>query len=386
MKPVAITGLVKVDGMADEPRRKRKSRRVPKHREHASGQGTVELGGKSYYTGKWGSAASEARYRMLVGAWIAGGKDGVEAVAKPEAAPEGISVATLSLHFLNFVRATYIDDDGKPRKELPALEGAAKFLTEQAGLLAVSQLGRPQFIAMRDFLIRLRRSRQTVNQRMYRVKKIVGWGFDRGFVPSAVWTELRDFKMLKAGESGVRDTPRVRPVPDDVVEKTLPFLRPQLQTLVKLIRLTAARPGELCIMRPMDIVRRKDVWTFTPSKHKTQRYGGEREIEIGPKAQALLKPMLKGVADDGFVFCKVRKPGQPLDSALLTQAIKAAARLAKAPTWSAHKLRHARLTEIRDSMSLDHVQSVAGHSVRAMSEHYARLDRSKAKEVAKKSG
>ena len=58
--------------------------------------------------------------------------------------------------------------------------------------------------------------------------------------------------------------------------------------MVEFQRATGARPTEVCILRPCDIDRSGDVWIYRPESHKTEHHGKDRQIYIGPKAQAAL--------------------------------------------------------------------------------------------------
>jgi integrase len=53
--------------------------------------------------------------------------------------------------------------------------------------------------------------------------------------------------------------------------------------------LTGMRPGEVCHLRPCDVLRLKPVWVYTPHTHKTEHKGKVRKIAIGPQAQAILE-------------------------------------------------------------------------------------------------
>ena len=81
-------------------------------------------------------------------------------------------------------------------------------------------------------------------------------------------------------------------LPLAVVQATLPHMSPTVADMVLLQRLTGCRPGEMCIVRPIDLDRAADVWVYRPSRHKGQWRGKERIIHIGPKAQAVLTPYL----------------------------------------------------------------------------------------------
>lgn len=50
--------------------------------------------------------------------------------------------------------------------------------------------------------------------------------------------------------------------------------------------LTGARPGETILMRTCDIDTTGPVWVYRPHRHKGEHHEHEREIRLGPKAQA----------------------------------------------------------------------------------------------------
>src|SRR5262249_49361042 len=77
--------------------------------------------------------------------------------------------------------------------------------------------------------------------------------------------ELETVEGLRAGRSKARETAPVRPVPTSIVEKTLPKLRPQVAAMVQLQLETAMRPGEVTIMRPIDLNMKGKIWLCTPS-------------------------------------------------------------------------------------------------------------------------
>jgi integrase len=72
--------------------------------------------------------------------------------------------------------------------------------------------------------------------------------------------------------------------------------------MVQVQRYTGARPGEICAMRVGEIDRSTEVWTCTPSTHKTAHHGHSRVIFIGPKAQEILSPFLLKLDPEAFVF------------------------------------------------------------------------------------
>jgi len=71
--------------------------------------------------------------------------------------------------------------------------------------------------------------------------------------------------------------------------------------MIRFQRLTAARPGEVCNLRPIDIDRSKHVWRYIPQTHKTEHFERQRVVFIGPQAQEVLAPYLeRGVESPCF--------------------------------------------------------------------------------------
>ena len=76
------------------------------------------------------------------------------------------------------------------------------------------------------------------------------------------------------------------------VDAVLPYVSPQVSTIIQVQRLTGVRPCKLVITRPCDIDMSADVWVYGPYDHKNKWRGHDREIPRGPEAQALLRPFL----------------------------------------------------------------------------------------------
>jgi integrase len=90
-------------------------------------------------------------------------------------------------------------------------------------------------------------------------------------------------------------------VEDATVDATLPHLPAVVADMVRFQRLCGARPGEVCGMRPCDVDRSGDVWTYRPSSHKAEHHGKDRVVFLGPHAQEILTPYLLR-ATDAYCF------------------------------------------------------------------------------------
>src|SRR5262245_181686 len=63
--------------------------------------------------------------------------------------------------------------------------------------------------------------------------------------------------------------------------------------MVELQRLTAMRPGEVTLMRTGDLDVSGRIWVYTPAAHKMEHTGRSRIIQLGPRAQEVLRPWLR---------------------------------------------------------------------------------------------
>jgi integrase len=69
---------------------------------------------------------------------------------------------------------------------------------------------------------------------------------------------------LKKGRTRAKETEKIRPVSDDLVNAVLPQLTPPRRAMVQVQRLTGMRPCEVVLMRPRDIDRSGKIWVFRP--------------------------------------------------------------------------------------------------------------------------
>ncbi|MDC0934987.1 site-specific integrase, partial [Pirellulales bacterium] len=279
---------------------------------------------------------------------------------------------------------------------------------------------------------------------MARIKRMFKWGVAEELVPPAVHQALTAVAGLRCGRSAARETERILPVDESIVEATLPCLSEIVADMGRLQRLAGMRPAEVCILRPCDVDRSGDVWIYRPSTHKTEHKGRERLIPLGPKARQILTPyLLREPETYCFRPCdsekkrleerhanrktplkygnrpgtkRVASPrrmaGRCYTTASYRRAIQRACDKAfPHPTiskinrkkltddqvrelrkwqsdhrWSPNQLRHAAATEIRARFGLEAAQVVLGHSTANVTQVYAERDLNLASEVANSVG
>jgi integrase len=408
---------------------------VPSYRLHKqSGQAVVTLpdghgGRRDILLGKHGTAQSKAEYRRVLVEWEANGRQ----LPAREAAAD-LTVAELIERYWKHAEGYYRRADGTPTSEVAALRYSLRPLNFLFGQTPARDFGSSGLKAIRELLVKgydhpkygsqASLCRNEVNKRVKHVRRLFKWGTGEGLVPATVLWALQAVTPLKRGRSEARESKPVLPVARAVVEETLPALPPVLADMVQLQLETGMRPGELVVMRAVDIDRSGRVWLYRPAAHKTMHHGHERVIPIGPRGQEIVRRHLKPSVE-AFLFSPAdsvaafrarqrqerktpvqpsqqdrrkkhagKKPGDRYTTrtygATLRQAIERYNRKAPAdrqlPHWHPHQLRHTRALELKRELGLDLARAVLGHRSPVITEHYATLDLARAAEAMAKLG
>jgi integrase len=260
----------------------------PAYRKHkASGQAVVTLNGRVVYLGPWGTRISRQAYDRVVGEWLANNR------RAPAQDTRSLTIAELIDQYWSHVKSYYRRPDGTPTAEVATCKQVLRVLNRLYADTPASSFGPRACEAVRLRMIEIGWCRTHVNRQLARLRMLFKWAVSKELVPPSVHHGLVAVAPLRAGRCAARESEPVKPVGDQIVDATLPMLSRTVAAMVQLQRLTGARPGEICALRTGDIDRTGKVWTYTPATHKTAYRGHGRTIFIGPRAQAVLAPMLK---------------------------------------------------------------------------------------------
>jgi integrase len=254
--------------------------------------------------------------------------------------------------------------------------------------------------------------RRTINALAKCIRRIFAWGASRELVPGTVHHALSAVPLLKKGRSPAVDYAEVPPIADEVIDKTVPFMPPMIQDMVKLQRLTGARPGEICNLKAGDIDTSGDVWIAVLVEHKTAYADCRREILLGEKAQRILGHYLPRTSD-AAVFSpreaenmrqrsrrsarktklypshlknmKRKRKASPRRSAgefykedSYRRAIHRACELAGIAKWNPNQIRHTAGTDIKRQYGWETARVVLGQASVNTTAVYAERDRERA--------
>ena len=426
----------------------RSTGRIPKYRLHkASKRAVVTLNGRVVYLGPYGTEESRAEYDRVVGEYLANGRR--LPMHQAEGGQDGLTISELLAAYLRHARTFYLKD-GKVTSEVDCIRCAARPLRRLYGLTPAAGFGPLALKTVRQELINSDLSRKTVNGYVSRIKHMFKWAVANEIVLPSVYDGLSAVEGLREGRCDARETEPVHPVPDSMVDAVRPFVSRQVWAIIELMRLTGARCGEIVIMRACDLDMSGAVWQYRPASHKTQHHGKRRTIDLGPKAQDVIRLFLKpdfgaclfsaadAVAEHRAEQRRNRKtrvqpsqrdrskrnpkhrPGEHFTTDSLRRSITNACDAAYPPPeplgkrgdeteaewrkrlteeqmaelahwrrahrWHPHQLRHSFATRIRREYGIEAARILLGHSSIATSELYAEIDRERVKEVAAKVG
>lgn len=408
-------------------------KRPPKYRLHKStGQAVVSVHGEVIQLGPFGSPRSHERYQQEVERWRAGlfQQHPDQAAAEPE--PIEISLRDLQVRRWRGLPVTlneiallyeayahgYYVKNGKLTREGEQVSEMLRLMLRHHGEDELGEFGPVRLKELRERMVSdFGWSRKHINETVNRIRRLFAWACENELAAPSVHQGLQTVVGLKKGRSKAKETKRVTVVDDATVDQTLPRLPEIVADMVRFQRLTGARPGEVCLLRPCDIDQSDDIWSYEPNAHKMEHYDTQRIIMIGPRAQQLLVPYLdrdetsycfsptesawigkrrQGKADRHAspkellkrahgIAQQSGKP-KPYEVAAYRLAVARGCVKAGVAKWTPNRLRHTAATEVRKKFGLEAAQVVCGHQNADVTQIYAERDVRLAKEVARSVG
>ena len=401
----------------------------------ASGNARVRFGGKTHWLGRSPQRVVTpeqlAKATRLWNEHLAATAGGAspspvaevrEVTVRPTAPPEvtaGITVAALTLKYLDHAEVYYRTAAGKTTSSVDGIRMAARALFPFSDTAAAG-FGPKSLKIVRDSLVREGRPRVTCNRVVKTIRRMFKWAASEELVPADVWHALESVSALQKGRSVAPELPPVDEVPDAVVRETLPHMPRIVAAMVWFQRWTGARPGEVCLLRPSDIDRSGEVWVYTPEHHKLdwREDASPRRVAIGVEGQKVLVPFLlraqssycfsprdaererlrdrrderqtplyrshmKRITEKRKGRAGLRRPGERYTTAsyrrAITRAVEAANKardeqgiVERIPNWSPNQLRHLRAGEVEQALGIEAANAVLGHANIRTTEIYAR--------------
>lgn len=389
------------------------SQKLPQYRHHkASGQAYVRVSGRFIYLGKYGTAASRAEYDRVVGEYLANGRQ------LPNLSET--TMVEIMAGYLKWAKRYYKNQPGGKRSsDLYLVKSLIKLIRPLYGRRPASDFSGLAVKSLMAQMVEAGKSRSYVNKQLQRMKHMLKWAVSEDLVSPDVYHRVAAVTGLRRGKTSAKEGKQVKPIGDPEINKTLKYLPPVVDDMVRFQRLTGARPGEIVTLRPMDLDCSQDIWRFIPESHKTERHGVQRVILIGPRAQEVLTPYLKDRAGELWCFSPkdsarmvrerrqgqrttpvhygnrpgsnkaknpLRFPGLKYTTDSYRRAIHRACKTADVEKWSPNQIRHTAATSIREEFGLEAAQYVLGHTRADTTQIYAERNLKVAAEAIRKQG
>lgn len=259
-------------------------KRIPSYSLHkATGQARVRINGKTHYLGKYGTSESKARYDALIAGWLNGG----DPIIRTD-----LTVGRLCIKYLNEHAVRYYVKGGQVTSEVSAIRCALRPLVDLYNTRRAGEFRPLMLKAVQERMVEQGLVRTSINTHIGRIKRMFKWAVANELVDVAVLDVLKSVQGLRRGRSTAKESDRVQPVDQTQIEAVQPHVSRQVWAMIQIQLLTAMRPGEVRLLRAVELDQSGPVWIYSPSEHKTEHHGRRRTICIGPKAQAFIQPFL----------------------------------------------------------------------------------------------
>lgn len=390
--------------------------KVPRYCRHKrSGQAYMTVKGKFIYLGPHGTHESIQRYAAMVAELQVNGT----IVTKMDDRP---TVRDLVNGYQAFLK------EHRDARAVAAGRRTTRELVEMYGSKAVADFTPMDLLVLQNQIAQSGLCRPQVNRLVREIRRVFKWGVSRGVCDVVVFQALQSVEGLRRGRTVAPEGRKVLPVSEETVNATLPFLSRPVAGLVELLLATGARPGELVGLRAVDIDTTGPVWSARLDYHKNAWRGDERTLHFGPRAQAVLRPLmlrrpvneplfsprdhLDERREDATVHRRPNQKPSPRDtgrvvgdtytpsdlSRAVHRAVAAANRARAAELgrplepheiledWHVYRLRHTAATRFRREFGIEAARVSLGHKDAGITLTYAEQDRELAARVASRLG
>jgi integrase len=274
-----------------------------------SGRGYVTLAGEPVYCGKFGTSECDAEFRRVKAEWVLTGYQSVKTDKHT------ITVSGLCAQFWAWAKGHYTGDSVH---QLNRFKSPIRLLDAHYGHTHARDFSPRSLIALRDAMKTQKAKRDGVtwsldyiNRAIGEVRRIFNWGVESELVDASVAFGLTRVRTLPPGREQARETEPIEPADPALVDSTMPYMPPTVKALVRLQMVTGMRSGEVIRLRGCDInfdgpmSDGVKMWVYTPFRDKGQfrrKKKYKKMIPLGPKAQEIITPFLKGDAR-AYIFC-----------------------------------------------------------------------------------
>jgi hypothetical protein len=193
-----------------------------------------------FYLGQHKSKESRAKYNELIADYLANDRK-----LPPTRYASNLTIEVAVFQFLEYAEGFYVKN-GKRTATFTNYRESLAHIIRWYGQSTVSEFGPRALQFVRNKLIDAGYVRKTVNDRISCIVCFFQWLSINELCHVDIYNALKAVPRLKAGKTKAPDNPKVPPVPDDIVDKTLPHMPPIVGDMVQVQRLCGMRPQDVC--------------------------------------------------------------------------------------------------------------------------------------------
>ncbi len=251
----------------------------------------VYFNGDRLYMGPWGSPEAKKNYSKFVAEWK------VNQLVAAVGSRSHTVVADVLLAYLDWAEKSIDPRDFKHCRT------AAEFLLADYADLPIDEFGPKSLAAVQHAMEHSGRfSRGYVNKLVNRARTMFRWAASQEMVAPSTADALKYVPALRKGKTVAREVEPREAVADSVVTATLPYLSPTVAGMVKVQRLAAMRPNEVCRMTVGDLDMAGEIWLYRPGMHKGAWRGHDKIVALGKPEQAIICERIVGKSPEQAVF------------------------------------------------------------------------------------
>jgi len=275
--------------------------------------------------------------------------------------------------YIAHARSYYRRKSGDPTGEHANLSATLDRYVRFAGETAdPARITRHAVRAWIDQLAAEKLTRPYINACLSRLRRWVRWAADLEYIPMSIDSELRLVRPLAPLRSSAKEpTPRTPP-PLSTIDRVAALLPSPARDVLKLSRLTGARPSELLELTCAE-VHIDNAARLTPLQHKNAHKGHHRVIPLSAAAVAIVERHHRPLCPLDRLFRGRGRRGHYTITAYRS-ALTRACKRAGVSRFVPYDVRHAVARHVRARKGLDAAQALLGHAAASTTEIYAPLD------------
>ena len=132
-----------------------------------------------------------------------------------------------------------------------------------------------------------RLTRRYVNDQLSRLRTCIKWAAAWDHIPVSITEDLRLVRPLMPFRSRARESVKRTPPTLDQVVKVAKFMPAMPRDVLRLVKLTAARPSELLAITNAEVSRCRGGGMIVPVQHKSAHFGHRRVIPLNVEAMRI---------------------------------------------------------------------------------------------------